>query len=388
MNESVSVMLQEENGLNLLILFSQPWGVGGAETHTEALIQGLKGHKVYLAVNRGGREDLLRFLQEKYPYLEVLTIQTRGANVFRWLSEMKRLRELIEREKIDGIFAQQRTAGIWSYQIAKKTKIPYTVTMHDPWHRAMFKTAYRKIFPCIFTVSRNLARILQQEFDFSPWQIREIDNGVDFTAYFPQDKQEAKKRLQIAGSGPLLLHVSRFSRIKGAVALRLLEAIPLVLRQVPDLQMVIIGEGPLAKKVEERVEAVNRLYGPHVTLRGFVNHLSDWYNAADLLIGEGRVAVEALACHTPVVAIRNDETFIGAVTPEKIIYACDVNFDGRDQTATPSLVAAEILGGLRMFPEDCRKIAAYIKERLSIEQMTRQYLEAVDKNRKEKDLNL
>lgn len=380
--------MQEENGLNLLILFSQPWGIGGAETHTQALIQGLEGHRVYLAVNRGGREDKLQVLQEKYPYLEVLSIQTRGANVLRWLYEMNRLCDLVAREKIDGIFAQQRTAGIWAYRIAKKTQTPYTVTMHDPWHRAMFKTAYRKIFPFVFTVSRNLSGILQQDFAFLPWQIHEIDNGIDFSAYLPQDKQLSREKLKLYEKGPLLLHVSRFSRVKGAVALRLLEAVPILLRQVPDLQLVLIGEGPLAGEIQEQAETVNRLYGAHIKLRGFTDHIADWYNAADLLIGEGRVAVEALACHTPVVAIRNDQTFIGAVTPEKIMYACDVNFDGRDQEATPALVAAEILGGLRIFPEDRRKIAQYIKKRLSIERMTRQYLAAIEKNPKEKEPNV
>ena len=39
--------------MNILILFSQPWRVGGAETHTEALIKGLVGHDVYLVVNHG-----------------------------------------------------------------------------------------------------------------------------------------------------------------------------------------------------------------------------------------------------------------------------------------------------------------------------------------------
>ena len=36
--------------MNILILFSQPWRVGGAETHVEALLKGLEEHKIFLAV--------------------------------------------------------------------------------------------------------------------------------------------------------------------------------------------------------------------------------------------------------------------------------------------------------------------------------------------------
>ena len=52
--------------MNILILFTQPWKTGGAETHVEALLKGLCTHKVFLAVNHGSDESKLAKLKEKY----------------------------------------------------------------------------------------------------------------------------------------------------------------------------------------------------------------------------------------------------------------------------------------------------------------------------------
>lgn len=35
--------------MNILILFTQPWKTGGAETHVEALLKGLCTHKVFFS---------------------------------------------------------------------------------------------------------------------------------------------------------------------------------------------------------------------------------------------------------------------------------------------------------------------------------------------------
>ena len=51
------------------------------------------------------------------------------------------------------ISAQQRTARIWANVIRYYMNVSYTVTMHDPWRRAMFKCIYGKIFASVVVVS-------------------------------------------------------------------------------------------------------------------------------------------------------------------------------------------------------------------------------------------
>ena len=369
--------------MNILLLFSQPWRVGGAETHTEALIKGFSQERVWLTVNEGSDEQRLLALEQKFPHLTILKIQARGINIFRWKADVKRLERLLQRHQIEAVFAQQRTAGIWAWLLKRRTGIPFTVTMHDSWHRAKGKEFYPRIFPKMLAVSENLAVLLRRDFGFAEQQIKVIDNGIDFSAFFPQEKMAARESLTIAAPGQLLLHVSRFSRVKGAVALRILAAMEIVVAAMPQVRLIMIGEGPLQGEIAKKAEAFNARFGRQVVeVRGFTDAIVSWYQAADLLIGEGRVAIETLACERPVVAIRNEETFLGAIRRDNIAYACDVNFDGKDHPATKENLAKEILAAAAIDNRECQEIAHYIRKRLSLELMAEDYRQAILEQKK------
>jgi glycosyltransferase involved in cell wall biosynthesis len=361
--------------LNILILFSQPWRVGGAETHVEALLKGLEGQNLFLAVNEGSNEDKLTQLKRKFPRLTIVMIQARGANLLRWKRDIAMLCDLIKQEHIDVISAQQRTAGIWAHLIRYHMRVPYTVTMHDPWHRAMFKSIYAKMFATVFVVSRNLAEKLIENFGFSKEQIVQINNGIDFHAFKPIPKEICRKKLGLAPEVKMILHVSRLSNVKGAVSLTVIESMKYVLETQTDAQLIIIGEGPMRNEINEKIAEFNQEYGDKIRIYDFVTNITDWYNATDILVGEGRVAMETLACLKPIVAIRNIHTFIGAIDTKNIAYACDVNFDGNDQNVTAEIMAGEIEKALQLEVNESEKIAEYIKERLSLRNMAKAYLD-------------
>ena len=363
--------------MNILILFSQPWRVGGAETHTEALIKGLtrQKHHVFLAVNEGSDEKRLQRLKETYS-IDIIKIQARGINVFRWWSDIMMLSELIQREKIDIVTAQQRTAGIWANFLQRNTGIPYTVTMHDPWHRAKFKRNYQKIFPMMIAVSANLVDKLKREFKFPSNRIKLIHNGIDFEQFSPSDKVLTREKLGLDQEVKLILHVSRLSSVKGAVALKIIESMPQIIKREPNTQLIIIGEGPLRETIEKKAANFNAEYGRKIVIENFVDNIKDWYNAADILIGEGRVAMETLACNKAIVAVRNGDTFIGAIHKGNIAYACDVNFDGKDRLVNEENMAEAVMQAFKLPVDEIVYIAEYINSRLSVEKMTEDYLAA------------
>ena len=115
--------------MNILIFFSQPWRVGGAETHVESMISGLyENNKIFLVVNEGSDIISLNRLKNCYPNLEILSIQARGYSIIKWHESYKNIEKLIIANKFDIISAHQRTAGIWSYFLSKRTGTPYVVT--------------------------------------------------------------------------------------------------------------------------------------------------------------------------------------------------------------------------------------------------------------------
>ena len=79
--------------MNILILFSQPWRVGGAETHVEALIKGLEQEKVFLIVNVGSDEKKIDKLKDNHKNLQVIKMQFRGINIFSWINDFIKLKK-------------------------------------------------------------------------------------------------------------------------------------------------------------------------------------------------------------------------------------------------------------------------------------------------------
>ncbi|WP_196594380.1 glycosyltransferase [Pectinatus sottacetonis] len=360
--------------MNILILFTQPWRTGGAETHVQALLKGLSAHNIFLAVNYGSSSDKLNTLEQLYPNVHVLTIQARGINIFKWYKSFQALKSLLKIHHIDIIACQQRTAGIWASLLSKNSSIKYTVTMHDPWHRAKIKKIYPHIFPQMIAVSKNLAAILEKNYGFPAKHIRIINNGIDFSIFYPMEQLKARQQLSLSQAKKIILHVSRMSSIKGAVSLLIIDTLHHLAEKGQFYNTILIGEGPLRTEIDHRAQLFNAQYGQWITVRNFVSNIAAWYNAADILIGEGRVAIECLACEKPVIAIRNSHSFIGLITQANIAYACDVNFDGQDKPATVDNMAVEINKAFALPPDEPKAVAAYIKEHLSINKMARAYI--------------
>lgn len=359
--------------MNILILFSQPWRVGGAETHVEALIKGLSSHKITLAVNRGSDKDKLQKIRQEFSNVEIVEIQARGINLFQWIIDLYKLANIIQNNHIEIVSAQQRTAGIWAYFLYKCTGTPFVVTMHDPWHRAFLKMGYAKIFSKMIVVSKNLTDILVNKFGFEHNQINFINNGIDFTKFVPQDKKRVRNMLGLSQNSKIILHVSRLSNIKGAVAMVLLDSMEHVLQQDKEIKLIIIGEGPLREELDRKAKIWNEKYKNSIEVKDFTDDISYWYNAADVVVGEGRVAIEAIACERPIVAIRNGEQFFGAVTAENIAEAIEVNFDGKQLSVMPRVLAMEIEKAFQVAPKQRGEIAHFIRDLLSSGEMGEKY---------------
>jgi glycosyltransferase involved in cell wall biosynthesis len=104
----------------------------------------------------------------------------------------------------------------------------------------------------------------------------------------------------------VLVNVKRLHPLAGQV--HLLEAMPAVLRAHPDTELVICGTGALRGELQARAAALD--VAGHVRFAGLVDNdvVADYNRAADvfvlpsLLEALPTVAVEALACGTPVVS--------------------------------------------------------------------------------------
>jgi teichuronic acid biosynthesis glycosyltransferase TuaC len=150
----------------------------------------------------------------------------------------------------------------------------------------------------LITVSSGLKQRLV-ELGIAAERVRVLRNGVDLTLFRPYHRETARQSLGF--SRPTLLAVGNLVPLKRHHLM--VEA----LTQLPDVELVIIGEGPARAAIAGL--ARERRVADRVRLLGRVpqDRLPEIYAAADLLLlvssheGWPNVLLESLACGTPVI---------------------------------------------------------------------------------------
>ncbi|NLE45824.1 MAG: glycosyltransferase family 1 protein [Chloroflexi bacterium] len=158
---------------------------------------------------------------------------------------------------------------------------------------------------------------LVEYYGADPSRIRVISPGVDIERFHPIPAEQARERIAVCPDLPIILFVGRIEPLKGIDSL--LQAIARVLESCPDLHgrlcVPVIGGDP--DRVREDEEMVRLLelrdeLGIHdvVLFLGAKDQdtLPYYYSAASMVVmpsdyeSFGMVALEAMACGTPVIA--------------------------------------------------------------------------------------
>jgi glycosyltransferase involved in cell wall biosynthesis len=135
-----------------------------------------------------------------------------------------------------------------------------------------------------------------------------IPTGLNFTQFCTPEQSDFRAQLGIAADRPLLLFVGRVALEKNIDFL--LTMLPFVLEKIPNALLVIAGEGPAERHIQQRIDQLG--IRSSVQCVGYMRRdgaLQDAYRAADIFVfasrteTQGLVLVEALALGTPVVAL-------------------------------------------------------------------------------------
>lgn len=204
--------------------------------------------------------------------------------------------------------------GVAAALLAKWFGKPYVVTARGtdlnfipqyPLPRRMIHWAARHAQASI-GVCTALVDVLR-DWGLDPDHLHVMRNGVDLVRFQPQPQAAMRHQLGIDGT-PVLISVGYLIERKGHnIAI---DALAKLLPTHPDAQLLIVGDGPERKALEQQVSNLS-LTGK-VRFTGAIpnTELAKWYSAADALLlcssreGWANVLLEAMACGTPVVATR------------------------------------------------------------------------------------
>ncbi len=217
--------------------------------------------------------------------------------------------------------------GFLGKQVSKALKIPCIHTFHTmyedylhyiangklirPVHVKQFSKLYMAHMNAIVCPSQRVVDKLEEYEIEAPKFI--IPTGIDVSKFIPEESvtsEWVREKYGIQEDETFLLSVSRISYEKNIQAI--LNGMPEVVKDCPNVKLLIVGNGPYKKDLEELAEVLD--LGKYVIFTGEIpnEEISPIYQAADVFVSasssetQGLTYTEAMAAKTKVVAKGND----------------------------------------------------------------------------------
>ncbi|MFM4744545.1 polysaccharide deacetylase family protein [Aeromonas dhakensis] len=282
--------------MNILMALSQ-LEVTGAEVYATTVGNELtrRGHQVFYV------SDTLT----KPTLGQVFKLRFNKRSILRRFWHVFYLVYLIKKHHIQLVHAHSRASGWSSYVACKLTGTPMITTVHgrQPVHasrKAFHALGFRAVAVC-----EDIASQIIDNLGVDPAIVQVLRNGIETDKFQPVPAPDNAK--------PVIAIVGRLSGPKGELCYRLLD-------EVLDLdacQVKVVSGSQLPERFvrfRDRVDFV-----------GYVEDVPALMAQCDLVIGAGRVAMEALLCGRPAFAI-GEAKAIGLVTGQNLDEALASNF--------------------------------------------------------------
>ncbi|MDO7846604.1 polysaccharide deacetylase family protein [Hymenobacter sp. M29] len=270
------------------------------------------------------------------------------------LRNARRIRQLVRQESIDVVHAHSRAASWVSYLGLRGLGVPLVSTVHGRQHLHTSTSLFDVYGDKVIAICENLRQHLITEVKMAPAKIVAIPNGLAFDAAHPaslNEELEASNNSSLS-EPPRLAFVGRFNGGKGERAAALLmQVFPVLLREFPALRVALIG-GELEQLPAAGKAALAQLqteFGERMEVVGFTTDVAGWLSRTTLVIGAGRVAIEALGVGRAVLAL-GEASYEGLVTEATCAAAAASNFgDISAQQAGAEVDFAAVLADARAF---------------------------------------
>jgi D-inositol-3-phosphate glycosyltransferase len=225
----------------------------------------------------------------------------------------------------DVIHSHYWMSGVVGRRLAEEWRVPHVVmfhtlgevkkrariTEHEPPARIEAERLIATTADGIVVASSHEKHLLSALYGADERVINVVPCGVNLDLFQPMDKESARRTLGLKKGERIILFVGRIEPLKG---IDVLIGAAAQLHEDENFRVLIVGGDERAERqLEELRQHAARLgVDHHISFVGAVAHeeLPVYYNAADVCVvpsyyeSFGLVAIESMACGTPVVASR------------------------------------------------------------------------------------
>lgn len=297
------------------------------------------------------------------------------------LRNARLIRRLVRAESIDVVHAHSRAASWVSYFALRGLPVPLVSTVHGRQHLHTSTSLFDIYGDAVVAICDNLREHLITEVKMAPAKIVEIPNGINFAALNEESGMKNEELLAASPTGnssflvpnsslsePLrLAFIGRFNGGKGERAAALLQQVfPELLGEFPTLRITLIGGGleylPAAGKTA--LAQLQAAFGARIEVVGFTSDMPAWLARTKLVIGAGRVAIEALGAGRAVLAL-GEASYAGLVTEATFATAAASNFgDISALQASSAVDFAAVLADAQAFLRAPQPVAPALRQRV------------------------
>lgn len=284
--------------------------IGGTETYVLNITKALMKRGVYVVIASCGG------ISEELFMLHGIKVSIISMNIkFKAIKEIK---HIIDIENINLLHCHLNKSMMLGSEMYKKYNIPYIITLHGMFYSKEILLSTCAQAKVIIAVSSPVKSLFIDNIG-AQFQgiLRVISNGVD-TEIFKQGTfhKPIRQELGISKDAFVIVYCSRLGWGKGAIAEQVISSFKEISLKHRDIYCIIIGEGDKKENIIRKAEEINLfLNRTSIHVIGARYDVLSYYLESDLIIGTGRVALEALSCEKVVIA-NGSGGYVGIVSQE------------------------------------------------------------------------
>lgn len=360
------VSLNERSPIRVLMLVDA-LNLGGTETHVLNLVKKLMEMGIYVVVGTSGGPLTTLF---EYNGIKIFKIPlfTDYIDNKKLYSYIKSVRDIIDKEKINLLHAHLFTSMAIASEINKRYNIPYVTTIHGLFYPndVLFSTCFNT--NAIITISKPVEKMIIKKLGNGVKnRLFGIANGVTLDDDTKEtDKTNIREELNIAENDLVISYCSRLAWQKTNAAESFIYGFHKLASEHDNIHAIIIGDGDGREILQRESTMLNGCLGrTAIHIVGPKPNVNDYYLASDIVIGTARVALEAMSCKKPVVAVGNSG-YVGIVSEPNRDIQWQTYFGDHDFVKEPDPLSLY---------EDMKYLVENADERIEIGNWGRQWCE-------------